>query len=128
MTSYNTCKSNIVSKIITEFNENKLKLKNKNQALAIGLKMSENKCSYNKEDVIKLLNKVKQDLNNIEKKINLKNIKEKKVVMMILKKKKKIKQINIYKKLLIEKLILFKKNNEILSNNIWNELKIINNI
>jgi len=132
--SYETCKHDIMRQIITEFNNNKLKMKNneiiknKKQALAIGLKQSEKQCKFNKNDIIKLLEKVNKDLNNIEKKINLSNIIETKIALKILTKKEKYKQKNIFKKLLLDKIILSQKNNEKLSQNIWEELEIINNI
>jgi len=132
--SYETCKHDIMRQIITEFNNNKLKMKNneiiknKKQALAIGLKQSEKQCKFNKNDIIKLLEKVNKDLNNIEKKINLSNIIETKIALKILTKKEKYKQKNIFKKLLLDKIILSQKNNKKLSQNIWEELEIINNI
>lgn len=134
MSSYETCKHNIMRQIITEYNEKKLKMKNneiiknKKQAIAIGLKQSENKCKYNKEDIIKLLEKVNKDLNDIKKKINLSNIIETKIAIKILNKKRKGKQKNIFKKLLMNKIILSQKNKEELSHNIWEELEIINNL
>lgn len=132
--SYKTCKYNIMREIIKEFNEKKLKMRNneiitnKKQAQAIGLQKSEKECKYNKEEIIKLLEKVNTDLNNKTKKINLTNVIETKLAIKVLNKKEKIKQKNIFKKLLMDKIIQSQKNKEELGHQIWEELEIINNL
>lgn len=66
MTKYENCKKNLMHKIVTEFNAGKLKsssghkVKSKQQAIAIGLTMSQNKCKkhFSKNDKDKLKKKV----------------------------------------------------------------------
>lgn len=66
MSKYEDCKKNIMHKIVTEYSNKKLKsrngkpIKNKKQAIAIGLSISEKECKkyFSKEDMKKLQIKV----------------------------------------------------------------------
>lgn len=67
MTKYENCKKDLIHKIITEYNSGKLKsssgnkVKSKKQAIAIGLTMSENKCSKYFKNTDKNKLKIKVD-------------------------------------------------------------------
>lgn len=66
MTDYEMCKKNLIHKIMSEYSSGKLKsssgnkVKSKQQAIAIGLTMSNSKCQhlYSKKDKEKLKKKV----------------------------------------------------------------------
>lgn len=66
MTKYENCKKNLLHKIMSEYNSGKLKsssgnkVKTKQQAIAIGLTMSNTKCKklFSKEDKEKLKKKI----------------------------------------------------------------------
>ena len=66
MTDYEICKKNLIHKIMSEYSSGKLKsssgnkVKSKQQAIAIGLTMSNSKCQhlYSKKDKEKLKKKV----------------------------------------------------------------------
>lgn len=70
MTKYENCKKNLMHKIITEYNNGKLKsssgnkVNSKKQAIAIGLTMSNSKCKklFSNEDKEKLKKKVNRFL------------------------------------------------------------------
>lgn len=114
-----------------DFKQKKLKLKNNKivdnpkQAIAISLNQIQNKCHYNSDEIKELYKKVKNDLNNMNKEINLTNIIELKNIIKYLLINNKIKKINNLKLLLLNKIINLYNNNLYLNKNIWKELNKI---
>ncbi len=132
--TYDSCKKKVMENIMHEYKHNKLKdrakhkIKRQDQAIAIGLSKVEDTCLYNKDDVIKLLDKVHNDLNNKEKELILTNIVETKHALIELMKLRKSKKIYIYKKLLWDKIIKSGLKGESLNKNMWDEIKQINDL
>jgi len=132
--SHKECSNEIMSKTIHEFKKDKLKgrddkiIKNKDQAIAIGLSQVEAKCSYDKDEIKKLLDKVNSDLNDNEKPLILSNLIETKKAIENLVKNKKSKRAYIFKKLLWKKVINAHIKGLSLEKNFWNELKDINEL
>jgi len=132
--SYDKCKSNKIRKIIDEFNDGKLKSKNnkkitnKKQAIAIALNEASNKCKYNDDDIKKLIEKVNENLNNIDKNLNLTNLIETKEAIQFLIKYGKLKKVYIFRKLLWDKIIDSQRKNILLDKNMWDEIKKIHNL
>ena len=132
--SYDLCKKEVISTTIHEFNDNKLKsrnnkmVKNKKQAIAIALNQVEYKCTYNSNEKINLIEKVKSNLYNSDKDLNLTNIIETKHAIELLNNQGKLKKIYIFKKKLFDKIInIYIKGNNI-DKNIWKEIKKIQEI
>ena len=134
MKSFSKCKNDIISNNLNNFKQKKLKLKNNKivenskQAIAISLNEVQTKCQYNLEELKELYKKVKNDLNEKTKEINLTNIIELKNIIKYLFINNKIKKINNLKNLLWIKIIYLYRNNLYLNKNIWNELNKIKNI
>jgi hypothetical protein len=131
--SYKECSSKKISEIIHEFNDNKLKdrankiIKRRNQAIAVALSQANAKCTYNSQEKKILIKKVNDELNS-NKQLNLSNIIEIKKAIEILLSKGKHKQIYIFKKLLLDKVIKIHLLGETIDKNMWNEIKNINEI
>lgn len=134
MKSFSKCKNDIISNNLNNFKQKKLKLKNNKivenskQAIAISLNEVQTKCQYNLEELKELYKKVKNDLNEKTKEINLTNIIELKNIIKYLFINNKIKKINNLKNLLWIKIIYLYRNNLYLNKNIWNELNKIEKI
>jgi len=132
--SFLKCKNDIISNNLNNFKQKKLKLKNNKivenskQAIAISLNEVQTKCHYNLEELKELYKKVKNDLNDKTKEINLTNIIELKNIIKYLFINNKIKKINNLKSLLWIKIIYSYKNDLHLNKNIWNELNKIEKI
>ncbi len=132
--SYDSCKSEKVSKTIDEFKEGELtdrsgkKITNKKQAIAIALSQAQTSCKYNPTDAKKLLTKVDQDLNDDKKKINLSNLIETKDAISLLYKMGKSKRVYIFKKLLWNKIINEQRSSNSLDSNMWDEIKKIHDL
>ena len=132
--SYDSCKSEKVSKTMGEFKEGMLadrsgeKITNKKQAIAIALSQAQTACKYNPEDAKKLLSKVDQNLNDEKKKINLSNLIETKDAINLLYKMGKSKRVHIFKKLLWDKIINEQRSGESLDSNMWDEIKKIHDL
>jgi hypothetical protein len=132
--SYDVCKSDKVSKVMKEFENNELKdrsgkvIKNQKQAIAIALSQAQNSCKYNPTDVKKLVDKVNTDLNEKDKSLNLSNIIETKDAIEQLNKMGKSKRARMFKKLLWDKIIDSQRSGETLNLNIWNEIKKIHEL
>ena len=132
--NHKECSDEIMSKTIHEFKKDKLKgrddkiIKNKDQAIANGLSQVEAKCSYDKDEIKKLLDKVNSDLNDDKKPLILSNLIETKKAIEHLIKDKKSKRAYVFKKLLWEKVITAHINGSSLEKNFWDELKDINEI
>ena len=100
--SHEKCTNTIIKKTIKEFNKKELKLSNdkivkdKKQAIAIALTTANKKCSYNKEELIELENKVKNFLNSNDNNIPLSNIIETKKIIKLYIEKKKYKKAYLY--------------------------------
>ena len=131
---FDSCKRSIISTTIDEFKDKKLKMrnnkvvKNKKQAIAIALSQVDDKCKYNPTDTKKLIQKVSDDLNDKNKKLNLSNIVETKNAIELLISKKKPQRVYIFKKLLWNKIIDSQIHNETLDKNMWNEIKTIHDL
>ena len=131
MKSFSKCHDTIISNNMHDFKEKKLKLKNnkivdnKKQAIAISLNQIQKECHYNSEEIKELYKKVKNDLNNKDKEINLTNINELKNIIKYLYINNKINKINNLKNLLLNKIINLYNNNLYLNKNIWKELNKI---
>lgn len=129
--NYKTCKYDVISTTMDEFNDKKLKdrnnkiIRNKNQALAIALSSVNKECKYTPNETIELIEKVNNDLNDKNKEINLSNMNETFSAIEMLAKKNKYKRIYIFKKLLWDKIIESQLNNEKLGENIWKVIKKI---
>ena len=130
--SHKECADEIISKTMHDFKKGDLKgrddkvIKNKDQAIAIGLSQVENKCEYNKDDMKKLLDKVNSDLNDDAKPLILSNLIETKQAIEHLIKDKKSKRAYVFKKLLWQKVINAHVKGGSLEKNFWDELKDIN--
>lgn len=133
-TSYNKCKSDKVREIMEEFKNKELKTRNdkvvtnQKQAIAIALNQAQSSCKYNKSEAMDLIEKVNRDLNDPDKTITLSSIIETKNALENLVKLKKHKRVYMFKKMLWDKIIrieLGKLENK-LNENIWNEIKKIN--
>lgn len=129
--SYKKCKYDIISSVMDEFNDMKLKdrndkvIKNKNQAIAIALSDVNKECKHTPNEINELIEKVNRDLNDVNKEINLTNINELEKVIELLNKKKKYKRIYIFNKLLWNKITdTYIKGNQ-LNENIWKVIKKI---
>lgn len=128
------CIHDQMSKVMKEFKENKLMLRNKKkvtsikQAIAIGLHIAHTECKYNKEEIKHLMDKVEKDFSNENKKIILSNLVELKEAISILHRKQKTRKINIFKNLLWDKIINQYRHDEKLDKNMWNEIYHIHNI
>jgi hypothetical protein len=132
--SYNICKSDKVSKVMKEFENQKLKdrkgkvINNQKQAIAIALHQVQNSCKYNPSDVKNLVDKVNKDLNEKDKKLNLSNIIETKNAIEQLNKIGKSKRSWMFKKLLWDKIIDSQRSGESLNSNMWEEIKKIHEL
>ena len=132
--SYNSCKSEKVSKTMREFKSGVLAdrsgkaIKNKKQAIAIALSQAQTSCKYNPDDAKKLLTKVDQDLNDQKKKINLTNLIETKDAIELLYRMGKLKRVYILKQLLWNKIIYEQRSGEALDSNMWDEIKKIHDL
>ncbi len=132
--SYDSCKSEKVSKTMREFKEGELEdrsgktITDKKQAIAIALSQAQTSCKYNPSDAKKLLTKVDQDLNDEKKKINLSNLIETKDAITLLYKMGKSKRVYIFKKLLWNKIINEQRSGEQLDSNMWDEIKKIHEL
>lgn len=130
------CIHDKMNKIMKEFEQKKLKLRNNKivtdvkQAIAIGLSIAHKECKYNKQEIKDLIDKVERDFSNENKKILLTHLIELKEIISILHSKKKTKKINTLKNLLWNKITNeFRHNNGFkLDKNMWNEIYHINNI
>jgi L-lactate utilization protein LutC len=129
--NYKTCKYDVISTTMDEFNDRKLKdqnnkiIRNKNQAIAIALSSVNKECKYTPNETIELIEKVNNDLNDKNKEINLTNMNETLSVIEKLAKKNKYKRIYVFKKLLWDKIIESQLKNEKLGENIWKVIKKI---
>ena len=115
-----------------EFKENKLKsrkeeiIKNKKQALAIGLSTVENKCVYSKDEYKQLEKKILEFLvSKPDKKIPLSNIIQTKQLIKYYYKKKDYKKCKKLEILLWRYIVGSVSTNIKITNNIWSELKAI---
>jgi hypothetical protein len=132
--SYNSCKSNTMEKTMKDFEKNKLKdrgdniIKNRNQAIAIGLSTVHSSCKYNPSEKLDLIDKVNKDLNNKDKELNLTNIIETKDAINILLKKGNTKQIYVFKKLLWDKILNNMVKDGKLNKKEWEEIKKIHEL
>ena len=129
--SYKKCKSDIISSVMDEFNDMKLKdrndkiIRNKNQAIAIALSDVNKECKHTSNEINELIEKVNRDLNDVTKEINLTNINELQKVIEFLNKKKKYKRIYVFNKLLWNKIIEIHLKGQHLNENIWKVIKKI---
>ncbi len=109
--NHEKCSNNIIKKTIEEFNNKELKLKNnkivndKKQAIAIALTTANKKCTYNKEELKKLENKVKEFLLNDSDIVPLSNIIETKTIINSYIENKKYKDAYKFTNLLVKKVI-----------------------
>lgn len=132
--SYDVCKSDKVRTVMEEFKYKKLKdrsgkiIKNNKQAIAIALSQAQASCKYNPSDIKKLIDKVNEDLNEKDKKIILSNLIETRDAIINLNKSGKSKRSWMFKKLLWDKIIDSQQKGEILSANMWNEIKKIHEL
>jgi uncharacterized protein YpuA (DUF1002 family) len=132
--SYDSCKSDKVSKTMKEFKEGALAdrsgkaIKNKKQAIAIALSQAQTSCKYNPDDAKKLLTKVDKDLNDQQKKINLTNLIETKDAIELLYRMGKSKRVYVFQKLLWDKIINEQRSGEELKSNMWDEIKKIHDL
>jgi len=132
--SHKKCVHDTMEKIMKEYENKKLLLRNKmivtdrKQALAIGLNKVQSECKFNKEETTDLLFKVEKDLNNMKKKIILTNLIELKQLLVIFNKKKKIKYIKLLKNLLWDKITSQYRHGIMIDKNMWDEIEKINNI
>ena len=132
--SHKECSNEIMSKTIHEFKKDKLKgrndkiIKNKDQAIAIGLSQVESNCKYDKDEMKNLLNKVNSDLNDNEKPLILSNLIETKKAIEHLVNNKKSKRAYFFKKQLWLKVINAHLKGLSLEKNFWDELKNINKL
>ena len=132
--SYGDCKKKIMKDTMIEYKNKKLKgkgdylVKSKEQAIAIGLNKAHDECKYTKTDIEKLIDKVNEDLNNIDKDINLTNLTELRDVIMHLEKNKKSRRSYVFKSLLWNKIIKMHRDGKSLDKNMWNVINEINEI
>jgi len=130
--SYKKCSRKIMTEVMDEFKENKLKsrkeeiIKNKKQALAIGLSTVENKCVYSKDEYKQLEKKILEFLaSKPDKKIPLSNIIQTKQLIEYYYKKKDYKKCKKLEILLWRYIVSSVSTNIKITNNIWSELKAI---
>jgi len=130
--SYKECSRKIMTEVMDEFKENKLKsrkeeiIKNKKQALAIGLSTVENKCVYSKDEYKQLEKKVLEFLaSKPDKKIPLSSIIQTKQLIEYYYKKKDYKKCKKFEILLWRYIVSSVSVNIKITNNIWAELKEI---
>jgi hypothetical protein len=130
--SYKKCSRKIMTEVMDEFKKNKLKsrkeeiIKNKKQALAIGLSTVENKCVYSKDEYKQLEKKILEFLvSKPDKKIPLSNIIQTKQLIEYYYKKKDYKKCKKLEILLWRYIVSSVSTNIKITNNIWSELKAI---
>jgi hypothetical protein len=130
--SYKKCSRKIMTEVMDEFKENKLKsrkeeiIKNKKQALAIGLSIVEKKCEYSKDEYKQLEEKVLEFLKSKpDKKIPLSSIIQTKHLIEYYYKKKDYKKCKKIEILLWHYIVSSVSINIKITNNIWSELKAI---
>ena len=130
--SYKKCSRKIMTEVMDEFKEIKLKsrkeeiIKNKKQALAIGLSTVEKKCEYSKDEYKQLEEKVLEFLKSKpDKKITLSSIIQTKHLIEYYYKKKDYKKCKKLEILLWHYIVSSVSINIKITNNIWSELKAI---
>ena len=134
--SYSKCKADTMRKTMKEYKEGDLKdragesVEKREQAIAIGLSKVEDQCKRAPKEVDALIEKVKEDLNNVDKPLNLTNVIETKDALEKLVKKggKSKKLVYVFKKLLWSKIIKAGRNGEKLDTNMWDEIKHIHEL
>jgi hypothetical protein len=137
--SYNDCRTKFIDKIMKEYKQNKLKLKNgkkvkdSKQAIAIALNMAQRNCKYSKKDMVEIEKKImiflKDDDRKIsEKKVPLTNVIETRIfIKNLIKKGNKSKAKKIYK-LLLKRIIEAGNKGIKIDQNIFEELYTSNKL
>ena len=129
--TYAKCKTDTMRTTMKEYKEGKLKtragqsVEKRDQALAIGLSQVEAKCKRTPYEKDALVEKVKEDLNDIKKPLNLTNIIETKDAITKLKSGK---LVYVLKKLLWDKIIKAGRDGIKLDSNMWDEIKHIHEL
>ena len=136
--SYDQCKSNKIREVMEEFKSKELRtinnkvVTNQKQAIAIALNQAQAKCKYSKNEIKDLIEKVNNDLNDPDKTISLSSIIETKNAIENLMKQGKHKRVYMFRQLLWNKItrmyIKKDKTGDELNQNIWNEIKKINEL
>lgn len=130
--SYKKCSRKIMTEVMDEFKEKKLKsrkeeiIKNRKQAVAIGLSTVENKCVYSKDEYKQLEKKVLEFLaSKPEKKIPLSRVIETKQLIEHYYKEKNYRKCKKFEILLWHYIVASVSLHIEITNNIWSELKAI---
>ena len=130
---FKECQKKYMDETMKEFEQKKLKVsgtrivKDKKQAVAIGLNTAQRKCQYTKNDYKLIKEKVHDFLYNDDRKISksrlpLTNVIETRVLFEYYKNKKENRKANKLKNDLIERVITDGKNGLKISKNIFTEL------
>lgn len=130
---FKDCQKKYMDETMKEFEEKKLKIsgtrivKDRKQAVAIGLNTAQRKCQYTKNDYKLIKEKVHDFLYNDDRKISksrlpLTNVIETRVLFEYYKNKKDNRKANKLKNDLIERVIIDGKNGLKISKNIFSEL------
>ena len=133
---YKQCQEKYMDETMKKFEKKKLKIagkrivKNRTQAIAIGLNTAERKCKYTTKDYNEIKEKVKMFLYNdtrkiSEKKVPLTNVIETKVLIKYYLKKKNTRKANQLRNDLIKRIIKAGKDGIKISKNIFIELNEI---
>ena len=132
MERHNKCKEDIIRKTLKEFEKGKLKqsdgkiIKNRKQALAIGLSRGDEECEYTKKGYNELEQKVEDFFNErIKDKIRLTNIIDTRKIIEYNYSKKNYKKCLKYEVMLYHYIILAVSKGLEISENVWKELKAI---
>ena len=123
--SYDDCREDVMTRIMHEFKDGELKnrgnqiVKDRKQALAIGLNETNRLCHYNKNERKHFMEKVIKDLTNIKKRLIVTNFIETfNIIKVLIKNNKHSKAEKIYK-MLIDKITFQELHKMQLNNNMW---------
>ena len=133
---YKDCQKKYMAETMKEFEKNKLKVsgkrivKDRKQAVAIGLNTAQRKCKYTKNDYQLIKDKVKEFLYDDERKISksrvpLTNVIETRVLIEYYRNKKETRKANKLKNDLIKRIIESGKDGIKITKNIFEEISKI---
>ena len=130
--SHDKCSRKIMDETMKDFEKNKLKqrdekvIKNRKQAVAIGLSRVEEECSYSKKEYKELENKVKEFLtSDPEEKIPLSRVIETRQLIEFHYKNKNFSKCKKYEIMLWHYVVSAVSLNIEVTENVWKELKAI---